>query len=76
MDILTNIINAIHQECDIPVSEIHPDSALMDDLDLSSLEIMTLIGVFEDQFHIVIPETKFREIVTVEDLKTVIEKLL
>ena len=40
----------------------------MDELDLSSLEIMTMIADLEEQFQIQIPENDIRGMVTVGDM--------
>lgn len=48
--------------------EIDEKSALMDELDISSLEIMTMIADLEEQFQITIPEKDIRGMVTVGDI--------
>lgn len=53
---------------DLAPEEITPDRALMDDLDLSSMEIMTMIAELEDEFDLRIPERELRNFVTVGDL--------
>lgn len=50
------------------VDDIDESKALMDELDLSSLEIMTMIADLEEQFQIQIPENDIRGIVTVGDM--------
>lgn len=51
-----------------PVDDIDEKSALMDELDISSLEIMTMIADLEEQFQITIPENDIRGMVTVSDI--------
>lgn len=53
---------------DLAPEDITPDRALMDDLDLSSMEIMTMIAELEDEFDLRIPERELRNFVTVSDL--------
>lgn len=53
---------------DLEPEEITPERALMDDLDLSSMEIMTMIAELEDEFELRIPERELRNFVTVSDL--------
>ena len=52
------------------VAEISPDenSVLMDDLDLSSMEILTVVADLEETFGLRIPEKELRNFVTVSDL--------
>lgn len=67
-NILREIRASIEEAADIPQSEIREDSAMMDDLDLSSMEIMTLLAELEDKFDLRIPESELRSFVTVGDL--------
>jgi acyl carrier protein len=53
---------------DIAPEQIAPERALMDDLDLSSMEIMTMLAEVEDEFDLRIPERELRNFITVGDL--------
>jgi acyl carrier protein len=53
---------------DIAPEQIFPESALMDDLDLSSMEIMTMLAEVEDAFALRIPERELRGFITMSDL--------
>jgi acyl carrier protein len=53
---------------DISPEQIAPERALMDDLDLSSMEIMTMLAEVEDEFDLRIPERELRNFITVGDL--------
>ena len=53
------------------VAEVSPDdvnSVLMDDLDLSSMEILTIVADLEETFGLRIPEKELRNFVTIGDL--------
>lgn len=52
--------------------EITPQSHLMDDLALSSLEMLNGLLMLEDTYGIVIPEKYLRRILTVEDVARVV----
>lgn len=65
----------ISKVTDIPVEDIRPDSSLMDDLELSSLEIMTMLPVIEKTFGIRVNEKALRNIITVSDMAEGILKL-
>ena len=53
------------------VAEVSPEdvnSVLMDDLDLSSMEILTIVADLEETFGLRIPEKELRNFVTISDL--------
>lgn len=66
---ITQKIKAIIEETtDIPQADMEEDSVLMDDLELSSLEIMTMIADVETCFRIKIPESALRNFITIGDI--------
>ncbi|MCR5587040.1 MAG: acyl carrier protein [Lachnospiraceae bacterium] len=54
--------------------EITMDSALIDDLCLSSLEMITIISEFEDEFDIEVPDRIIPSIRTVGDIVKYLEE--
>lgn len=74
-EIIKAITAVISKVADIPAGDIRPDSLLMDDLELSSLEIMTMLPVIEKTFGIRINEKAMRNILTVGDMAEGILKL-
>lgn len=62
------VAKIIEEVADIPVDEIEEDSSLMDDLDLSSLEIMTILNNISRKFSVKITEQQTLEIETVADI--------
>jgi len=54
--------------------EIAPGSLLVEDLELSSLEVINLVVAFEDEFGIEIPERIIPEMHTVQDIVDYLEK--
>lgn len=62
------IANIIEDVADIPAEDINADSLIMDDLDLSSLEIMSLIAELEHKLSISISEKELLSLKTVGDL--------
>ncbi len=62
----------IEDVADIPVDEIEETSSFMDDLDLSSLEIMSIISKIEKEFSIKISEKELLSVETVADLAQLI----
>ena len=74
--ILAEIRRIIEDTADIDPSEITESCAMMDDLDLSSMEVMTMVAELEDTFSIRIPENELRSFITVADLADYLEKRL
>ena len=68
MDKFEVVARIIEEVADIPKDEIERDSSLMDDLDLSSLEIMTIINNISREFQTKISEQRILEIETVADI--------
>lgn len=56
--------------------EITADSEILEDLEISSMDVLYLISSLEEEFHISVPEQLVRKMVTVGDVADVIEQLL
>ena len=56
--------------------EIHPDDELLDDLGISSMDILMLMTILEEEFHTSVSESQLRRIVTVEDMADMITDAL
>lgn len=48
--------------------EINEDSELMEDLEISSMDVLFLISSLEEEFQITIPEKLVRKMITVGDV--------
>ena len=66
------IIDIIKNATDI--ENIEMDSNLMDDLELSSLEIFTMFSDIEDEFGIKIPTDEIETISSIEDIVRIVEE--
>ena len=55
------------------VADVREDSVLMDDLDLSSMEILTVVADLEEMFGLRIPEKELRNFVTIGDVADYLE---
>ena len=71
--IIKDIIEAIEEIADIPSDEITEDSALIDDLDLSSVEILSIIAEIEQKYSINILEDELLDISTVKEFAEVVK---
>ena len=54
--------------------EITKDSSLVDDLGLSSLEVISIVSAFEDEFEIEIPDKVIPSLRTVGDIVKYLEE--
>lgn len=75
-EILQGMIEYWKQAIDDPSVEVLPESNLMDDLALSSLEMFNGLLLLEDKFRITIPERALRQMVTIRDVAQVLTQLL
>ena len=55
-------------------AEVTPDTALVKDLELESIQIIEMLCEVEDAFDVVIGESELSDVVTVADLAVVVEK--
>ena len=72
-DILNKVIELFSTMTEAEVME---DSEIMEDLDLSSMDVLFLISGLEDEFQIKIPEKEIRKMETVGDVADVIADCL
>ena len=72
-DTLKKVVSIIEDITDIPNDEIEENSSFIEDLDLSSLEIMSVVSSIEKAFSIKISEKEMMSIETVGDLLKLIE---
>lgn len=64
---LDKIKNILAEYADIN-ENITEETNLINDLELSSLDLVNIIVAFEDEFNIEIPDRKISEIITVGDI--------
>ena len=58
----------------IEPKEIELKMDIVEDLNINSYDIMSIIGKFEDEFIVTVPDRDIRRLVTVEDIIKYIEK--
>lgn len=68
------MIKTIMDDAGYEYDEVTLDSKFLEELDLSSLEIMELVGEIEDQFQISIKDRELQQIVTVGDMLMLLEQ--
>ena len=67
-EIVSQILAILEDVAEISPEDVTEDSVLMDDLDLSSMEILTVVADLEEPFGLRIPEKELRNFVTISDL--------
>ena len=69
-----NAVTGIIQEvCDIPENTISPESSIIEDLDISSLEVVTVISKLSKKFNLSINAKDLMAVETVDNLVDLIE---
>lgn len=68
------VIEIISRYLGFAEDEITEDMDLIDDLNINSYDIMSIIGRFEDEFDIEVPDEDIRDFRTIKDIITYIEE--
>lgn len=58
------------------VETIQESDDLIEDLGISSMDILTLVSYLEEEFHITITERMLRKVATVSDLVDLVQSIL
>ena len=72
--IQTDVIKLIHLETGTEIKKIQPESDLINDLGMDSMDVSGLIGSIENHFHIKITANDAATLNTVQELIQFIEK--
>lgn len=67
-EIMSQILAILEDVAEISPEDVNENSVMMDDLDLSSMEILTIVADLEEAFGLRIPEKELRSFVTISDL--------
>ena len=68
------VIKLISEVCEIPEEKISGKSNLTTDLELESLDIVTLISECEERYHINVPDKDIKTFQTVNDIVEYLNK--
>lgn len=71
---IERVVNILADFTTLEKEKITKETGLITDLGLSSLDIINVVVVFEDEFGIEIPDQKIKELVTVGDIVEYLEK--
>ena len=67
-EIISQITAILEDVAEVSPEDVTESSVLMDDLDLSSMEILTIVADLEETFGLRIPEKELSNFVTMGDL--------
>ena len=73
-DILKRVIELFSTMTE--AEDITEDSALIDDLEISSMDVLLLVSGIEEEFGIQVPEKVIRQMVTIGDVAEIVGSLL
>lgn len=65
---MTKIIEILTHYTDVPAATIQSDSRLVADLGLTSLDVLDMVGEFEDEYDIEILDKDIKQMQTVQDI--------
>lgn len=73
-EILAGLAEIVNEETGIEASSVQLDKSFTDDLDIDSLSMMTIVVNAEEKFGVRIPDEEVKNLVTVGDAVSYIEK--
>ncbi len=68
------IINIIANVAEVPSKRINLDTNLVKDLELGSLDLVTLVSEFEEKYNITVEDKDIKNLQTVKDIVDYISK--
>jgi acyl carrier protein len=75
-EILAGLAELVTEETGLPAADVQPDKSFVDDLDIDSLSMMTIVVNAQDKFNVEIPDEAVTELKTVQDAVDYITKAL
>jgi acyl carrier protein len=73
-EILAGLAELVAEETGLPAADVQLDKSFVDDLDIDSLSMMTIVVNAQDKFNVEIPDEAVTELKTVSDAVTYITK--
>ena len=70
------IINIIASVAEVPSKKINLDTNLVKDLELGSLDLVTLVSEFEEKYNITVEDKDIKNLQTVKDIVDYISKIV
>lgn len=76
LEVIADINEAIAEEFEVDVASLNAETDLAEDLELDSLDAVDLIAVMERTFKVKVPEDEARQLRTMGDIYTFVDRLL
>ena len=73
-DILSGLAAIVNEVAGVPASSVTPEKSFVDDLDIDSLSMVEVVMAAEDKFGVSIPDAEVKNLKTVGDAVSFIEK--
>ena len=71
-EILAGLAELVTEETGLPAADVQPEKSFVDDLDIDSLSMMTIVTLAEEKFDVRIPDDEVKNLATVGDAVTFI----
>lgn len=68
------VINLIAETLDVDKAKLNEKTNLVEDLDVESLDLVDLVGAFEEEFGVVIQDKDIKSLQTIGDIVNYIEE--
>ena len=66
-EVLTGLAEIVNEETGIDTSQVQMEKSFVDDLDIDSISMLTIVMNAEEKFGVTIPEEKVADLKTVAD---------
>lgn len=66
-EVLTGLAEIVNEETGIDKTQVQMEKSFVDDLDIDSISMLTIVMNAEEKFGVTIPETKVADLKTVAD---------
>jgi acyl carrier protein len=73
-EILAGFAEILDEIAGVPAADVTPEKSFLDDLDLDSLTMVEVATAAEDKFNVKIPDDDLKDLKTVQDAVTYVEK--
>ena len=73
-DIQTDLASIVEEVAGVDAADVQPDKSFVDDLDVDSLSMVEVVVAAEEKFDVKIPDDQVKNLKTVGDAVTFIEK--
>ena len=73
-EILAGLAELVTEETGLPTADVQPEKSFVDDLDIDSLSMMTIVVNAQDKFDVEIPDEAVGDLKTVQDAVDYISK--